>query len=476
MDQNTSPHRAWTAKVGHGLASAGFMVPTIAVGASVALAISQYTPPAVNAPAVTQPTQAAAADLKTIDTQGIEKETAAPAAENLDPSAYGFDAANLQDGTFEGTGTGFRGPVTARVTISGGKIVAIEIVSNVDDPAYFGRAQAITSSVISAQSTSVDTISGATYSSKGILMAIKNALVKASGGLAEAVAPAPAAGASDASKEHHAVDSFTPANGYADGVYTDSAWGFSEDTPVAVRVTIENGAIAAVELVNAADTPGYWERAWNALPARVIEKQSANVDTVSGATYSSEGILGAIQGCLKQAAAAAGKTDPGPTPDPAPEPKPDPEPNPTPSDPDDPNHPNTETKLADGAWTGYALCKNEEDDEAFTPYYVALTVNVVEGKVAQIEKIEGVGGKPDESLADALDPFDDANQTYLDNAVDGRDYRGTHYTGVRDQLLAGTASDKIDVVARATYSSRAIAAAYDAAVARAAAAYEAAHA
>ena len=474
MDQNASPHRAWAIKVGHGLASAGFMVPTIAVGASVALAISQYTPPAVNTPAAVQPAQAAAAELKTVDTQGIEKETAAPATENLDPSAYGFDATNLQDGTFEGTGTGFRGPVTVRVTISGGKIVAIEIVSNVDDPAYFGRAQAITSSVISAQSTSVDTISGATYSSKGILMAIKNALVKASGGLATAISPAPAASAGN--KEHHTIDSFTPSNGYADGIYTDSAWGFSEDTPVTVRVTIEHGAIAAVELVNAADTPGYWERAWGVLPGRVVEKQSANVDTVSGATYSSEGILEAIQGCLKQAAAAAGKADPEPTPDPTPEPTPEPTPDPTPSDPDDPNKPSTETKLADGTWTGYALCKNEEDDEAFTPYYVALTINVAEGRVTQIEKIEGVGGKPDESLADVLDPFDDANQTYLDNAVDGRDYRGTHYTGVRDQLLVGTASDKIDVVARATYSSRAIAAAYDAAVARAAEAYEAAHA
>lgn len=85
-------------------------------------------------------------------------------------------------------------------------------------------------------------------------MAIKNALVKASGGLAEAVAPAPAAGGSS-NKPHHTIDPFTPAGGYADGVYTDSAWGYSEDTPVSVRVTIANGKIANIELVNTATRP-----------------------------------------------------------------------------------------------------------------------------------------------------------------------------------------------------------------------------
>ncbi|MFR7798260.1 MAG: FMN-binding protein [Collinsella sp.] len=80
--------------------------------------------------------------------------------------------------------------------------------------------------------------------------------------------------------------------------------------------------------------------------------------------------------------------------------------------------------------------------------------------------IEGVGGKPDESLSDALDPFDEDNEPYLDNAIDGRTFRGTVYTGIPEQLLAGTEAGKIDVVARATYSSRAIARLTDALRAR----------
>ncbi|MFR2030866.1 MAG: hypothetical protein ACLS3M_05345, partial [Collinsella sp.] len=127
-------------------------------------------------------------------------------------------------------------------------------------------------------------------------------------------------------------------------------------------------------------------------------------------------------------------------------PGPDPAPNPDPS-PDTPD----EVHYADGDFTGYALCKNEEDDEAFSPYYVKLTVTVKDGKVTGIHDIEGVGGKPDESLSDALDPFDEDNEPYLDNAIDGRTFRGTVYTGIPEQLLAGTEAGKIDVVARATY-------------------------
>ena len=83
-----------------------------------------------------------------------------------------------------------------------------------------------------------------------------------------------------------------------------------------------------------------------------------------------------------------------------------------------------------------------------------------------------MGGKPDESLSDALDPFDEDNEPYLDNAINGRTFRGTVYTGIPEQLLAGTEAGKIDVVARATYSSRAIANAYADALARSAAAYK----
>ena len=66
------------------------------------------------------------------------------------------------------------------VTITNGKIISVNTISNEDTQRYYNRAiGTITNSVISKQSGSVDTVSGATYSSNGIIEAVKNALSQA---------------------------------------------------------------------------------------------------------------------------------------------------------------------------------------------------------------------------------------------------------------------------------------------------------
>lgn len=60
-------------------------------------------------------------------------------------------------------------PQGVRVTVSGGKISAVEVVSHGDSSSYFSRAKAVIDKVINKQSTDVDTVSNATYSSWGIL-------------------------------------------------------------------------------------------------------------------------------------------------------------------------------------------------------------------------------------------------------------------------------------------------------------------
>ena len=461
MDSRTHAHIATVAGLGRKLASAGFLIPAAAMGATVALAIAGYVPPAIQPARATAAQNASAAELKSIDTSNVEKQSGEPAnGVSLNASDYGIDAANLKDGTYTGSGTGFSGTTTVSVTIAGGKIISIDILSSGDDSAYLSRAKGVISSVISAQSTSVDTVSGATYSSKGILMAIKNALLQASGGLVQAVTPAGAAGASS-KKPHTTLDPVTPSNGYADGVYLGSAEGY--EGPMTVRVSISGGKVSQIELVSSMDDEPYFGRAWNVVPGRIINAQTANVDTVSGATYSSEGIRGAVNDALKKAAAAAGNT---PSPNPVPEPEPTPDPNPTPD-------PEPSINYEDGVYTGYALCKNEKDAEAFTPYYLKLNVTIENGKVAAIDNIEGVSQAP--SLGEALDPFDEANQDYLDYAIDGRTLRGTQYEGVPAQLLAGKQPSQIDVVSRATYSSRAIAKAYADALDQAARAWQDKH-
>lgn len=463
MEHNDHTTPARLAGLGRKLAGAGFLVPSIALGATVALSVSQYVP-ATYAAKTTPVSQAGAAELKQVDTSQVEKQSGEPASGvSLNASDYGIDAANLKDGVYTGSGTGFSGTITVQVTVAGGKITAIQIVSSGDDAAYLNRAQAVIPSVIAAQSTSVDTVSGATYSSKGILMAIRNALVQATGGLAQAVAPAASSGASS-SKPHTTIDTVTPANGYADGVYLGEGEGY--EGPMTVRVTVFGGKVTSIELVSSMDDEPYFGRAWATVPGRIIAAQTTSVDAVSGATYSSEGIRDAVNNALKKAAEAAGIA-------PDPKPEPTPEPNPTP-DPDPAPDPDTPTAYEDGDYTAYALCKNEKDEDAFTPYYVALTVHIENGTPTDITDVYGSSaGEPDDPT---LDPFDEANETYLDYAAYGRTLRGTLYTGVISQLIEGKKQpSQIDVVSRSTYSSRAIAKAYARALEKAHAAYEKAH-
>ena len=86
-------------------------------------------------------------------------------------------AGGYKDGTYQGSGTGFGGTITVQVTISGGKIAAIDILSaSGETGSYFASAKGVISKMISGQTPNVDAVSGATYSSNGIIQAVQNAL------------------------------------------------------------------------------------------------------------------------------------------------------------------------------------------------------------------------------------------------------------------------------------------------------------
>ncbi|MGM9522499.1 MAG: FMN-binding protein [Oscillospiraceae bacterium] len=84
-----------------------------------------------------------------------------------------------KDGSFTGTGEGYAGPVTVSVTIKDDTIISISVISYVDDDLFFSDGKAVINSILSAQSTNVDTVSGATYSSGGIIDAVAAALQSA---------------------------------------------------------------------------------------------------------------------------------------------------------------------------------------------------------------------------------------------------------------------------------------------------------
>ena len=89
-------------------------------------------------------------------------------------------SSKYKDGEYTGSAPGYHGDVKVSVRVEGGQIKDIRIVENSDDAEYFEKARSLISDIVSKQSTDVSVVSGATYSSNGIIGAVNNAL--ASGG------------------------------------------------------------------------------------------------------------------------------------------------------------------------------------------------------------------------------------------------------------------------------------------------------
>ena len=115
------------------------------------------------------------------NTPSIASSTTSTTVSNGTTSITPSKQRNYKDGTYTGSGIGFMGGTTEiSVTIKTDKITSVETVSNEDTPSFYeGAKSVITSEIISAQSTTVDTVSGATYSSRGIISAVADALKKA---------------------------------------------------------------------------------------------------------------------------------------------------------------------------------------------------------------------------------------------------------------------------------------------------------
>ena len=215
--------------------------------------------------------------------------TSVPAVE--DPSAY-------KDGTYYGTGTGFGGTLKVKVEISGGKITSIQIMENQDGSEYISKASALINTIIQNQSTNVDTVSGATYSSVGIIQAVRDALSQAAVSTSGTTTSGEAGNAGNSGNQNQDTSAATGNFPYKEGIYYGTAEGYSGD--VSVAVVIQEKSIKAILITETSDDEAFFQRAMGVVK-NVLKTQSTEVDTVSGATYSSKGILGAIQNALKQA-------------------------------------------------------------------------------------------------------------------------------------------------------------------------------
>lgn len=101
------------------------------------------------------------------------------------------------------------------------------------------------------------------------------------------------------SQNNGAVSSTSQQKKYKDGTFTGTATGYRPGLQVAV--TIKNDKIQSVQIVSINDTPRFYQQAASVIPQEIVQNQSTNVDAVSGATRSSNGIIRAVQNALNQA-------------------------------------------------------------------------------------------------------------------------------------------------------------------------------
>lgn len=371
------------------------------------------------------------------------------------------DASAYADGTYYGTGTGFSGALTVEVVISGGKISSIQIMDTSDGDSYIQSASGLISNIIATQSTNVDTVSGATYSSVGIIEAVRNALSQvaiSSDGNSNSQNTNSSSNGNGQNSNNNSSDNTTAVTGkfpYKEGVYYGTAEGYLDDIKVAI--VIQDKTLKAVVIVEENDDETFFKRA-RTVAENMVKKQTVDVDVVSGATYSSKGIIGAVKEALKEAEKATkgendnsnnnnnnnnnsnnnngnnsnnngnnnnnGNDNNGND-------------NNGGNNGDNENPDETKYIYADGEYTVIVPCLPNEDGD-FEAYSLTMKVTISKDKITDISEIKGDGSSD--------------NDAYIKRAVQGT----SKLPGVVTQILEKGTLEEIDTVSRATCSSNSI--------------------
>lgn len=281
-------------------------------------------------------------------------------------------AIDVKDGTYKGSANGYGGKVTVNVTVSKKTMTAIDVASAPGETdSFFQRAKGVIDKMLTAQSTDVDVMSGATYSSNGIIGAVKNALF----GTESNNATAAAANAGNAGGSAPSVSKVSESGTWKDGTYTGSGKGFGGT--ISVKVTVKNGKISAIDVTSASgETASYFSKAKGIIP-KMISGQTTNVDAASGATYSSNGIITAVRNALSKAETGKSSTK---------KKKKKNKKNKKKNSGSNSNNNNNNIAAPaegyeDGTYTGSAACSGEQ----FKEYSVKANVTIKNGKISAVE-------------------------------------------------------------------------------------------
>ena len=304
--------------------------------------------------------------------EALAKESTAAMAETTKKNTTKKGDIDVKDGTYKGSANGYGGKVTVNVTVSKKTMTAIDIVSAPGETdSFFHRAKGVIDEMLTAQSTDVDVVSGATYSSNGIIGAVKNALF----GTESNNATAAAANAGNAAGSAPSVSKVSESGTWKDGTYTGSGKGFGGT--ISVKVTVKDGKISAIDVTSASgETASYFSKAKGIIP-KMISGQTTNVDAASGATYSSNGIITAVRNALSKAETGKSSTK---------KKKKKNKKNKKKNSGSNSNNNNNNIAAPaegyeDGTYTGSAACSGEQ----FKEYSVTANVTIKNGKISAVE-------------------------------------------------------------------------------------------
>ncbi|WP_105973137.1 FMN-binding protein [Streptomyces geranii] len=177
-----------------------------------------------------------------------------------------------------------KGDVQVEVTFAGTKITSVRMLKQPNHPQTTAAVPVLIKETLTAQSADIDTVSGATITSDGYRESLQAAIDSQAD--AAASSPSPSASASTSAPAEES------ASQTVQGTAVDT-----EKGTVQVEVTFEGDTIASVKMLQQPNHP----QTTAAVPVLIEETlaaQSADIDTVSGATITSDGYKESLQAAI----------------------------------------------------------------------------------------------------------------------------------------------------------------------------------
>ncbi len=347
--------------------------------------------------------------------------------------------------------------------------------------------------------SSVDVVSGATYSSNAILNSYYDALQKSAASVGGEVSDASGSTSADGASGDAAPTPTALAASASDlpDTFGDGSWtgyaacgiGNTDDwKPYYVKVSVDvaNGKVQAITDISgsstgdAGDAALSWDPSENQAyldwaadgrtrsgtfytgvktqieSAITAGENPSSVDAVSGATYSSSAIFDAYYAALRKSAASVGSamsqsvgasttvvtqtqvSDSGGD---------------NGSNEVEVEVPTTDAALIDGEYRGYAFCEDEDNPSEWNPYYVIVDIEVADSRISSITD---VFGDSEEIISPLYHYNASENGVYLNKAINGGIVNKGVRSQIQDKLDAGEEVTGIDTISGATWSSKAI--------------------